>query len=135
MLDHWPGRGDEREHALGCHRPFGDPHARAPERIFDGVGQRGGGCDGAPFAHAFHTERVPGRWTFEVDRCDLWYVARLGDRVIHQGTCEELPGAVVDDLLEQARPNPLGDPAVHQALDDLLVVHVVAVVRHDVYEH
>src|SRR5256885_16385475 len=93
-------------------------HPEAAHGVGDGVGDRSGGADRAPLAHALDAPGRHGRRRFQVPNLERRHVVRLRQRVVHQRRREELAVVAVDDAFEQRLADPLGDGAVDLTLDD-----------------
>src|SRR6266446_3743351 len=93
-------------------------HPEAAHGVGDGVGDRSGGADRAPLAHALDAPGRHGRRRFQVPNLGRRHVVRLRQRVVHQRRREELAVVAVDDAFEQRLADPLGDGAVDLTLDD-----------------
>src|SRR5262245_44031831 len=89
------------------------------ERVDDGIDDGGGGGDRARLPGALHPEWVHRRRRHRAVGLVHGQHVGLGDGVVHHAAGQELSGlAVVDRAFPERLGDPLGDAAVHHAVDD-----------------
>src|SRR5206468_2441894 len=96
-------------------------HPEAAHGVGDGVGDRSGGADRAPLAHALDAAGRHGRRRFQVPDLGRRHVVRLRQRVVHQRRREELAVVAVDDAFEQRLADPPGGGAYARRVTSLSI--------------
>src|SRR6478672_6940301 len=90
-----------------------------PERIDDGVADRGRRADRTAFTAALDAERIAWRWGFDKGGMKRRQVGGARDTVIHEACGQKLAGvSVVDDMLPERLSDALGEAAMHLAFDN-----------------
>src|SRR5690242_16817615 len=92
-------------------------HAKMPERINDGVGNRWRGTDSRRLADALGPDRVVRRWRDRLADLPLWCLHGRWEQVVREGAGQVCPVRIVDDLLKQRRRQAHCEPALDLALN------------------
>jgi hypothetical protein len=93
-------------------------HPQVGQGIDHRVDNSGRRRDGGRLPHALGTQRVMGTWGHHPVQGEPRQHGRRGQGVVHQTTGEQLATVVPNRLLQERRPDPLGQATVDLPIHD-----------------